>query len=210
MLPGVSIRSSAYSASRSAKSGCASARRLSRAARARIMFGKQRRHCQTYTPARRRPQQNTGSLPISRKARKRGRCEAEEVFAIRKPGWSRRGFTKKKWTVPYSPLVLDLMGLQVQVGVVYPGPRSRQGQLPMSTIKAPGHRNLTRETVTVRGQVLGVRQARGNVFQLGAGGFQAMAASPSASSALPAAPGASPRSSAWSAACSPAASLVTS
>ncbi len=26
---------------------------------------------------------------------------------------------------------------------------SSQGQLPMSTIKAPGHRNLTRETVTV-------------------------------------------------------------
>src|SRR3954462_2257726 len=25
-----------------------------------------------------------------------------------------------------------------------------QGQLPMSTIKAPGHRNLTHETVTVR------------------------------------------------------------
>src|SRR4051812_17475683 len=35
-----------------------------------------------------------------------------------------------KWTEPYSPLVLDLMGLQVQVGVVYPGPRSRSGTTP--------------------------------------------------------------------------------
>ena len=36
----------------------------------------------------------------------------------------------RKWTEPHSPLVLDLMGLQVQVGVVCPGPRSRSGTTP--------------------------------------------------------------------------------
>ena len=47
----------------------------------------------------------------------------------------------------------------------------------MSTIKAPGHRNLTRETVTVRPQFrpvtlrmeaagLGVGKPGGNIFQL--------------------------------------------
>ena len=36
----------------------------------------------------------------------------------------------RRWTVPYSPLVLDLMGLQVQVGVVCPEPRFRSGTTP--------------------------------------------------------------------------------
>src|SRR5579859_6784731 len=36
----------------------------------------------------------------------------------------------RRWPVPPSPLVLDLMGLQVQVGVVYPEPRSRSGTTP--------------------------------------------------------------------------------
>ena len=40
------------------------------------------------------------------------------------------GVIKRKWTVPYLPLVLDLMGLQVQVGVVCPEPRSRSGTTP--------------------------------------------------------------------------------
>src|SRR4051812_17886554 len=36
----------------------------------------------------------------------------------------------RRWTVPYSPLALDLKGLQVQVGVVCPGPRSQAGTTP--------------------------------------------------------------------------------
>ncbi len=38
---------------------------------------------------------------------------------------------------------LDLMGLQLQVGVVYPEPRFQSGTTPDEYIKAPGHRYLT-------------------------------------------------------------------
>ena len=81
------------------------------------------------------------------------------------------------------PLVLDLMGLQVQVGAICPEPRLRPGTAPDEYIKAPGHRNLTREAVPSAAN-LGVREPRGNVFQpLRGASSRASAAALSASSA---------------------------
>lgn len=60
---------------------------------------------------------------------------------------------------------MDPHGPAVQVGAVYPGPRSRSGTAPCEYIKAPGHRIPNARRSTRPGMNLGGRYARGNGFQ---------------------------------------------